>query len=113
MLVVKAQSLFTDGDRVLVLMMEDITLRREAESLVSKQKEALETGIELAERNLKRTQGELRGLTGHLFTAREEERQRVGRDLHDDISQGVGLWDILWGAIQGTKAASVDLTRSE
>jgi two-component system CheB/CheR fusion protein len=108
-LLIKALALSTDGSRVLLLMIEDITLRREAESLVSRQKEALEGEIELAERNLKRTQGELRGLTGHLFTAQEEERQRVARELHDDISQRLSLLDILLHEIKGTEWAHEDV----
>ena len=112
-LLMKAQALLRDGSRVLLLMVEDITLRRKAESLVSRQKEALEGKIELAERNLKRTQGELRGLTGHLFTAQEEERQRVARELHDDISQRLSLLDLLLHEIKGTEWAHEDVTRLE
>ncbi len=112
-LLIKAQALLRDGSRVLLMMMEDITLRREAESLVSMQKEALEGEIQLAERNLKRTQGELRGLTGHLFTAQEEERQRVARELHDDISQRLSLLDILLHEIEGTEWAHADVNRLE
>ena len=53
----------TDGNRVLLLMFEDITLRHDAEILISKQKEALENEIEIAARKLNRSQEELRGLT--------------------------------------------------
>jgi two-component system CheB/CheR fusion protein len=103
-LLIKAQALSTDGSRVLLLMMEDITLRREAEFLIAKQKEALEGEIEIAARNLTRTQEELRGLTAHLFTVQEEERQHVARELHDDISQRMSLLEI---ALQQVKDAEV------
>lgn len=93
-LLIKAQAVANDGDRVLLLMVEDITLRREAELLISRQKEALEGEIEIAARKLTRTQEELRGLTAHLFTAQEHERQRVARELHDDISQRLSLLEI-------------------
>jgi two-component system, chemotaxis family, CheB/CheR fusion protein len=93
-LLVKAQALATDGTRVLLLMLEDITLRREAEMLIAKQKEALESEIEIAARKLDRTQEELRSLTAHLFTVQDEERQRVARELHDDISQRLSLVEI-------------------
>jgi two-component system, chemotaxis family, CheB/CheR fusion protein len=94
-LFIRAQALSTDGNRVLLLMMEDITLRREAEILISKQKEALEGEIEVAARKLTRTQEELRGLTAHLFTVQEEERQRVARELHDDLSQRLSVLEIM------------------
>jgi signal transduction histidine kinase len=93
-LYIRAKALATDGDRVLLLMIEDITLRRETEMLVAREKEALEGAIEIAARKLNRTQEELRGLTAHLFTVQEEERQRVARELHDDICQRLSAVEI-------------------
>ena len=100
-LLIQAQALSTEGRRVLLLMMEDITLRREAERLIARQKEVLEGEIETAARNLNRTQDELRDLTGHLFTAQEEERQHVARELHDDVSQRLSLLEMLLHEIRG------------
>jgi two-component system, chemotaxis family, CheB/CheR fusion protein len=87
-LLIKAQALSNDGNRVLLLMVEDITLRREAERLVARQKEVLEG-----------TQDELRNLAGHLFTVQEEERQHVARELHDDVSQRLSLLSMLLNEI--------------
>jgi two-component system CheB/CheR fusion protein len=112
-LLIKAQALSTDGSRVLLLMIEDITLRREAEILVSKQKEALEGEIEVAARKLNRTQEELRGLTAHLFTAQEEERQHVSRELHDDISQRLSALEILLHEMATVDGRKVDPERFE
>jgi two-component system, chemotaxis family, CheB/CheR fusion protein len=89
-LLIKAQLLSNDVNRVLLLMLEDITLRREAERLVALQKEALQG-----------TQDELRSLTGHLFTVQEEERQHVARELHDDVSQRLSLLSMLLNEIHG------------
>jgi two-component system, chemotaxis family, CheB/CheR fusion protein len=94
-LLIKGQALSTDGNRVLLLMMEDITLRREAELLIARQKKALEGEIEVAAHRLNRTQEELRGLTAHLFTAQEQERQYLARELHDDISQRLSVLALL------------------
>ena len=110
-LLIKAQVLSTDGSRVLLLMMEDITLRREAEILISKQKEALEGEIVVAARRLTRTQEELRGLTAHLFTVQEEERQRVARELHDDVSQRLSHLQILLHEIKADRYQKEDMKR--
>lgn len=79
-----AQALSMGGTQVLLLMMEDVTLRLDAERLIAQQKKVLE-----------RTQDELRNLTGHLFSIQEEERQRVARELHDDVAQRLSLLEIL------------------
>lgn len=100
-LLIAAQVLTTEGRRVLLLMLQDITLRREAERLIFQQKEALEGEIETAARNLNRTQDELRELTGHLFTVQEQERQHVARELHDDVSQRLSLLEMLLHDIRG------------
>lgn len=42
---IKALGLSTNGSRVRLMMVEDITLRRKAERLISSQKEALESEI--------------------------------------------------------------------
>jgi len=94
-LLVKARALSADGHRVLLLMIEDITLRRSAELLVSEQTRTLEGEVAVAERKLTRAQDELRGLNAHLFTLQEDERQHVARELHDDISQRLSLLEML------------------
>ena len=110
-LLIKGHSLSTDGSRVLLLMIEDITLRREAELLISSQKKALEGEIEIAARRLDRTQGELRGLTGHLFMVQEEERQKVARELHDDVSQRLSLLEMLLSEVDIRNCSDEDAER--
>jgi two-component system, chemotaxis family, CheB/CheR fusion protein len=110
-LLIKGQALSTDGSRILLLMFEDITLRRQADLLVSKQTKALEGEIEIAARRLDRTQGELRGLTGHLFTVQEEEREKVARELHDDVSQRLSLLEMLLSEVDISSCSKEDADR--
>jgi two-component system, chemotaxis family, CheB/CheR fusion protein len=112
-LLITGRTLATDGTPVLLLMIEDITLRRQSEQLVSRQKEALESEIAVAARNLTRTQGELRGLNAHLFTVQEEERQRVARELHDDISQRLSLLEMLLHDVRLEDASLDNRTKIE
>jgi two-component system CheB/CheR fusion protein len=102
-LLIRGQALATDGDRVLLLVMEDITLRRQAELMMSRQNEDLEGEVRFAARELDRTQHELRSLTGHLFTVQEEERQRVARELHDDVGQRLSLLALLLNSFEDGK----------
>jgi len=44
-----------------------------------------------AEETLRRDQEELHSLAGRLITVQEEERKRIARDLHDDVSQRLAL----------------------
>ncbi|MGH9590184.1 MAG: CheR family methyltransferase [Terracidiphilus sp.] len=104
-LVIRAHALSADGDRVLLMVVEDITLRREAELLVSRHTEALEGEIATAADHLRRTQDDLRGLTGHLFAAQEEERQHVARELHDGVSQRLSALDIMLQGVVDHKGA--------
>lgn len=44
-----------------------------------------------ADDELRRSQHELRALTGRLLEARETESRRIARELHDDLGQGLAL----------------------
>jgi PAS domain S-box-containing protein len=43
------------------------------------------------ERALRESRQDLRALAGRLFRVQEEERKRIARELHDDLSQSVAL----------------------
>jgi signal transduction histidine kinase len=45
-------------------------------------------------RLLERTRSNLNALAARLFSAQEDERQRIARDLHDDIGQRIALVQI-------------------
>lgn len=82
-----ARTLLADGEQVVLVTFEDISVEKLAEELKQRLNEELEVRIHAAEETLGRTQTELHALTGKLFTSQEEERRRVARELHDDVTQ--------------------------
>lgn len=69
---------------------EDITYRKRVE-------EALHT----KQVELERSQAQLQDLTAKLITAQDSERQRLARDLHDDITQRLAALTIDLGNLRG------------
>jgi two-component system CheB/CheR fusion protein len=106
-LLIKGHSLLVDKKQVILLTVEDISARRTAEQILSEQQKELQSCIAVAARTLDQTKDELRGLTAHLFTAQEEERQHVARELHDDVSQRLSL------LAQGLETAQTARTPAE
>jgi signal transduction histidine kinase len=51
-------------------------------------------------RVLSQHQDELQALTGKLFTAQEEERRRIARELHDDFNQRLAMLAIEVGGVK-------------
>ena len=66
----------TGHPRHMVRIGTDITVRRE-----------IETALQASDTALRESQAQLQGLAAGLLAAQEEERARVARELHDDISQ--------------------------
>jgi two-component system, chemotaxis family, CheB/CheR fusion protein len=83
-----------DGERVLLLLIEDITGRKQAGQIIDRERQLLESRVLSTVQALGRTQDELRALSASLFQAQEDERRRVARELHDDISQRLAVLGI-------------------
>ena len=90
-LLLKGQALLNGSARVLLLVVEDVTLRRETDRVLARQQTALADQLENRDTLLKVTQKELHDLAQHLFTVQEQERERIASELHDDVSQRLSL----------------------
>jgi two-component system CheB/CheR fusion protein len=112
-LLFKGQALPIGSDRVLLLTIDDVTVRRRAEEVVTRQHEALQNEFEVKDRTLSRTQDQLRDLAEDLFNVQEEERQRVARELHDDISQRLSLLEITCSKAESSGEKNLSEIRKE
>lgn len=102
-LLVNARQVQQDGEFQILLAANDITAQRSAESIMRAEQERLrknfqstakeleqaESALHGSEDALQRSREELRALTGSLLNAQDEERRRVSRELHDDVSQNM------------------------
>jgi two-component system CheB/CheR fusion protein len=88
------RTMTVDGSRVLLVTMEDISVRINTERRLAQLNEELLGQVHSTQEWLGRTQSELRALAGSLFESQENERRRVARELHDDISQQLALLEM-------------------
>lgn len=85
-----------DGERLILVVIEDITAQKNASRILIARQEELKTSVEAgtvalreSESALLRSREQLRDLAAGLLNAQEEERRRISRELHDDLSQKV------------------------
>lgn len=78
-----------------VAFVSDITLRKQAET------------------SLRNSERELRALARSLLTAQEDERRRVARDLHDDVTQRLALLSINIGKLAAGIPSSVEEIKTQ
>jgi signal transduction histidine kinase len=83
-----------DDEQYFLITVEDISAHKKAEGLLKAEKQRLTAEVETTTQALNYSHGELRALTVSLFTSQEEERRRIARDLHDDVSQRLAAIEI-------------------
>jgi len=60
---------------------------------------------------LRQDQEELQSLAGRLITVQEEERKRIARDLHDDLSQRLALLSVDLDLLRQSLTGDAETTR--
>ncbi len=68
-----------------VVTLLDITERKRNEALLEQAREELEQRVGERTAELSNALGQLRELSAHLDTVREEERTRIAREIHDEL----------------------------
>jgi two-component system CheB/CheR fusion protein len=81
-------------------------------------RQIISTGIDITPRKLaqdalRRSEDQLRRLTANLFTAQEEERKRVARELHDDMNQRMAMLSNEVATLEQTPPGSARLLRKQ
>lgn len=82
------------GSRLLLVTLEDRTHERRVQRMLEEEREQLAGKVRATEHVLERTREELRALAAGLFNSQEEERRRVARELHDDVSQRLAFLEL-------------------
>ena len=93
---ISARRVLGQGSPRIIVAIYDVTAQRRAEALMAREKARLKrtarksaAALHESEDALRQSRAELRALSGSLLQAQEEERRRVSRELHDDVSQDV------------------------
>jgi PAS domain S-box-containing protein len=76
------------------------------------QQKLAEEGLRESERVLRRNDEDLRRLAGQLIYAQEEERRRLARELHDDLSQRLAILSMDADALQQELSESEESLRT-
>jgi PAS domain S-box-containing protein len=78
----------------------DITERLQKERSEAEMRERLEEQVQLTSQALGNTRQELQALSHHLMAAQEQERNRIARELHDDLGQRTAWLGLKTAALQ-------------
>jgi PAS domain S-box-containing protein len=83
-----ARAVHDRDDRIVVLIVcEDVSGRKAIEEELRTARDEMERRVAERTEELRERQQELRLLAGRLITAQEDERRRLAREMHDDLTQ--------------------------
>lgn len=85
---------------ILALMGADLSGQVLRAARLTAQLRASEASLLDSERQLRHTTAEAQRLSGRLIDAQEDERRRIARELHDDLSQRVGVVSLQLDALR-------------
>jgi two-component system, chemotaxis family, CheB/CheR fusion protein len=93
-LLIHARCVQPDGENQILVAVEDITSHKRVEHLLINEQKQLKRSLESgttalheSEAALLQSRNELRALAAKLLKTQAEERRRISRELHDDLSQ--------------------------
>jgi two-component system, chemotaxis family, CheB/CheR fusion protein len=93
-LLISAHRIQPDGENQILVAVEDATAQKRAERILLDEQERLKRSLEFgktalyeSEAALLRSRNDMRALAAKLLQTQAEERRRVSRELHDDLSQ--------------------------
>jgi signal transduction histidine kinase len=104
----RAQNALDNAKKELEIRVQDRTakLRETNEQLLTEVQHRKQ-----AQEKLRRSEEELQSLAGRLISIQEDERKRVARDLHDDLSQCLALHCVDLDVLRQTLGASSGTAR--
>ncbi len=93
-LLINARRVQPDGENQVLVAVEDVTTQKRREEFLIGEQEKLKTSVESgevalheSEAALLQSRNELRALSADLLNSQGDERRRISRELHDDLSQ--------------------------
>ncbi|HLI75784.1 MAG TPA: CheR family methyltransferase [Acidobacteriaceae bacterium] len=110
---VRGRPLQPYGEQFLMITFEDVSAHKSVEALLKREGERLASQVVMTARELDRSREELRALTDMLMTSQEEERRRLARELHDDVSQRLALLDMECGMALGEWTSEPETARTK